>query len=140
MIDKYKVKYFTQDINEKFLYLFFGGLTTLVNIVAYKICSSLFSLNYITASIIAWIFAVLFAYLTNKYFVFKSKNNNSVNNIKEIMSFFMFRVFSLFIDLFTMYLLVGIVKINDLYAKVIANILVVVINYFASKLIIFKDN
>ena len=130
----------TQDIKEKFLYLFFGGLTTLVNIVTYRTCTVVFGLDYMTSSIIAWSIAVLFAFLTNKYFVFKSVQNNLTNILKEIISFLTFRILSLFLDLGTMYLLVGILKTNDLYAKIIANILVVVVNYFASKLIIFKDN
>lgn len=139
-INKYNAKYLTEDINEKFMYLFFGGLTTLVNIVTYRIGTSFFGIDYITSSIIAWIVSVIFAFLTNKYFVFKSKNDNLISIIKEIFSFFIFRVLSLLLDLGTMFLFVGIVKINDLYAKIIANVLVVLANYFASKLIIFKNN
>lgn len=139
-INKYNAKYLTEDINEKFMYLFFGGLTTLVNIVTYRIGTSFFGIDYITSSIIAWIASVIFAFLTNKYFVFKSKNDNLISIIKEIFSFFIFRVLSLLLDLGTMFLFVGIVKINDLYAKIIANVLVVLANYFASKLIIFKNN
>jgi len=140
ILNTVRKKYLNENNTEKILYLFFGGLTTLINIVTYRIWTSLFGLDYMKSSIIAWIIAVLFAFLTNKYYVFKSKNNNLINTLKEIFSFFIFRVLSLFLDLCTMYLLVSMVRINDMYAKIIANVLVIIANYFASKLIIFRKN
>lgn len=140
IFNRYKEKYLSKDINEKILYLFFGGLTTLVNIVTYRLLTSLFEFNYMTASIMAWLISVAFAFFTNKYYVFKSKSNDLASGFKEIIGFLIFRVLSLFLDLCTMYILVGILRINDIYAKIIANVLVVVANYFASKLIIFRNN
>ena len=58
---------------EVIAYLFFGGLTTVVNIVAYFVCTSIFALNYLVANAIAWVASVAFAYVTNRTWVFESK-------------------------------------------------------------------
>lgn len=138
IINSFQAKLFLNKMNMKLKYLIFGGLTTLLNIFTYKICTFFLGITYITASVIAWIIAVMFAFLTNKYFVFESQDNNLIKLSKEILLFFTVRVMSLFLDLGTMYLLVSIIKLNDMYAKIAANIVVVIVNYFASKLIIFR--
>ncbi|AGK99140.1 GtrA family protein [Clostridium pasteurianum] len=137
---KIKVKYFTEDNIEKIAYLFFGGLTTLVNTVSYWVLASQLKMNYMIATVIAWIAAVAFAFITNKIFVFKSYNKDLFSFLKEISSFLFFRIVTLFQELGTMFLLVQIVGINDIIAKVVSTVLVVIANYFASKLFIFKSN
>lgn len=137
-IDKLKERYFKEDIMEKISYLFFGGLTTLVNIVSYWVLTALLGINYIYASIIAWVVAVIFAFVTNKLYVFKSEKKDVKSIIREVISFFGFRILTLGLDLGTMFLMVQIIKTNDILAKIVANVLVVIANYFASKLIIFK--
>ena len=137
---KIKVKYFTEDNIEKIAYLFFGGLTTLVNTVSYWVLASQLKINYMIATVIAWIAAVAFAFITNKIFVFKSYNKDLSSFLKEISSFLFFRIVTLFQELGTMFLLVQIVGIKDIIAKIISTVLVVIANYFASKLFIFKNN
>jgi putative flippase GtrA len=137
-IDKLKEKYFKEEIIEKISYLFFGGLTTVINIAVYWAFTSLISFNYFISSIIAWIISVIFAFITNKLYVFKSKKSDSKSIIKEGMSFVTFRILTLGLDLGTMFLMVQIIKTNDIFAKIVANVLVIVVNYFASKLIIFR--
>ncbi len=122
---------------EVLLYLLFGGLTTIVNILTFYIFRKLNVELYIS-NIIAWIISVLFAFITNKLFVFESKNKTKKENIKEITSFFGFRLLSLVFDMGSMFLLINILKINDLLSKIFANILVVILNYIFSKLFIFK--
>ena len=122
---------------EVLLYLLFGGLTTIVNILTFYIFRKLNVELYIS-NIIAWIISVLFAFITNKLFVFESKNKTKKENIKEITSFFGFRLLSLVFDMGSMVLLINILKINDLLSKIFANILVVILNYIFSKLFIFK--
>ena len=122
---------------EVLLYLLFGGLTTIVNILTFYIFRKLNVELYIS-NIIAWIISVLFAFITNKLFVFESKNKTKTENIKEITSFFGFRLLSLVFDMGSMFLLINILKINDLLSKIFANILVVILNYIFSKLFIFK--
>lgn len=133
-----KTKILTEDIMEKISYLFFGVLSTVVNIGAYWICSAEFRINYLISNTIAWTIAVIFAFVTNKLFVFKSHNESFASFIKEISSFLFFRILTLFLDDGTMILLVQILKTNDVFAKIVANGLVVIANYAASKLFIFK--
>ena len=120
-------------------YLFFGVCTTIVNVFAYWMCSHLFLISTMISSIVAWIAAVLFAYLTNRKWVFNS-NANTINDvIKEITSFFCCRFATGVVDWMCMYVFVEILNMNDLVIKVFANVLVIVLNYVASKLIIFKE-
>lgn len=120
---------------EVLLYLIFGGLTTLVNIVVYALCTKLFYINWEISNIIAWILSVLFAYVTNRKYVFESKSNNIV---KEMTSFFGFRLLSFALDMGFMYLFVDMIRMNDMFAKIIVQVIVIVLNYVFSKLFIFK--
>ena len=119
-------------------YLFMGGCTTIVSIGTYTICSSLFHIHYQVSNVISWCFAVIFAYITNKLFVFKAKNNDKI--LYEIYQFVKFRILSLLIDMASMYVLVDLFKINDLISKILVQVIVVALNYIFSKLFIFKKN
>ncbi len=121
---------------EVILYLIFGVLTTLVDTVVFYISNYTLNIHYIISTCIAWVFAVLFAYITNKLFVFESKTYE--NLLKEMISFFSLRFVSLLMSLVFMFLLVNILGINELISKIAVNFLVVVANYFFSKLFIFK--
>ena len=114
-------------------YLFFGGCTTLVNIITFWVLR-LLKLGVYTSNTIAWVLSVLFAFITNRLFVFESKGKL----LKEIVSFFGFRLLSLLFDMGIMYLFVDIFKWNDLVSKIIANVFVIIINYIFSKVFIFK--
>ena len=131
LLDLYK-KY-----KEQISYLFFGVLTTLVNYVIYNVCTDLFNFKFGISTIIAWIISVLFAYVTNKIFVFEIKNNNI---LKEFISFVSFRILSLGIDYGFMYITVGKFGLNDKIMKLLSNVVVVILNYIFSKLFIFKKN
>lgn len=122
---------------EALLYLFFGGCTTLVNIVAFYIIRKFGVSTYIT-NIIAWFLSVVFAFITNKLFVFESKNTSFKDSFKECFSFFLFRVISLVFDMGIMYLFIDLLNINEMVSKVFSNIFVIIINYVFSKLFIFK--
>ena len=135
----WKVKYIDKQENNKRLeilsYLLFGGLTTIVNILTYYIFTNLLSFNFEISNVIAWIISVTFAFITNKLFVFE--NNKKTSIFKQAISFYGFRLLSLFIDMVLMYLFIKILIINDMLAKVVVNVLVIIINYFFSKLFIF---
>lgn len=120
------------------MYLVMGGITTLINIVTFYLFNSTFGLNYTIANIIAWIFAVLFAYISNKLYVFESKHSSISELLQEISSFFGFRVLSLFMDLAVMFICISLIHINPLIAKILANVVVLIANYIFSKLFIFK--
>ena len=117
-------------------YLFIGGCTTIVSIVTYALCTSIFHIYYQFSNVISWIFSVIFAFITNKLFVFKVKNNEKL--LLEIYQFIKFRLLSLVIDMLTMYILVDLFQINDIISKILVQFIVVVLNYVFSKLFIFK--
>lgn len=121
---------------ELLLYVVFGVLTTLVNIVVYFIFARLFGINYLISNIIAWVLSVLFAYVTNRIWVFESK---STNIIKEMSLFFGGRIFSGVVDTGLMYLFIDILSIGDFISKIVIQVIVVILNYVISKVIVFKD-
>ena len=118
-------------------YLIFGGLTTLISIITYALFAKVFHIDYLISNVLAWIIAVLFAYITNKMFVFESK---SKKNIKEITSFFFFRIVSLIMEMVILYVFVDMLHIDDLVTKIIAQIIVIISNYVFSKVFVFKKN
>lgn len=131
-------------ISNKFLnketisYLIFGVLTTLVDAVAFFISNKILNIEYILATIIAWILAVLFAYITNKFWVFNSKSMKLAVVLKEAITFFIARLLSLGFTIIWMIFTVEMLNIDEFIAKLLANIFVVIMNYFFSKLLIFR--
>ncbi|WP_405283299.1 GtrA family protein [Methanobrevibacter sp.] len=121
---------------ELVLYVFFGALTFLVNIVTYFIFEDLMGINYLISNILAWFFSVLFAYVTNRIWVFESK---SPDILKEMSLFFGGRIFSGAVDTGLMYLFIDVLMISDLISKIVVQVIVIILNYVFSKLIVFKD-
>ncbi len=119
-------------------YLIFGFLAFVVNYAAYALGIKLFSLNYQVSNIVAWIVAVIFAYWTNHTFVFKSKTKEIAGIAKEFVSFVSARLATLVLEIAVLWLFVDILSINDMIAKLVGQFLVIVTNYFLSKLWIFK--
>ena len=91
-------------------------------------------------TIIAWFFAVLFAYITNRKWVFRSEASAPREIAREVLSFYLCRLATGILDWVLMYLLVDQLHWNDLYVKVAVNILVILLNYVASKLLIFRKS
>ncbi len=123
---------------ETILYLFFGGLTTLINIASYWALTKIFYVDYMVATALAWLLSVLFAFVTNKLFVFDSKSLVATLVLKELVLFVGARLFSGALDMGMMYLFVDVLQVNDMVVKILSNIIVIVVNYILSKLIIFK--
>ncbi len=120
---------------ELIAYIIFGILTTVVDWIVYYILSGL-GVNYIINSIISWTAAVLFAFITNKLFVFDSKRLKNI--FRELVLFVLSRLSTLVINLAGMYVLISLLKLNEFISKAILSILVVILNYIFSKLFIFK--
>ena len=118
-------------------YLIFGGLTTLISIITYALFAKVFHIDYLISNVLSWVLAVLFAYITNKLFVFESK---SKKDIKEITSFFFFRIVSLVMEMIILYVFVDMLHIDDLITKIIAQVIVIVSNYVFSKVFVFKKD
>lgn len=119
-------------------YVFFGVLTTIVNLLTFWLFNSVFNQNYLLANLIAWFVSVLFAFFTNKYFVFKSHTKGHYAFIKEFLLFIWMRVLSGIFDMGSMYILVSMLKVNGNLAKILTQFIIVVLNYVFSKTVIFK--
>ena len=119
-------------------YLFFGACATFINIGTYIICFDVFHISNMVSNVIAWVTAVIFAFFTNKLWVFESKSFDGKVFFWEMFSFFGCRLLTLVVDLAIMYVGVDVMQWNEILFKVIANIVVIILNYVASKLIIFK--
>lgn len=122
---------------ETLLYLVFGVLTTVLNIAVFDRCYYALSWPWQAANAVAWILAVLFAFVTNKLFVFESKSFRGTVFWREIAGFVAARLLSLAVDYACLWLLIDILSWNGLFAKIADNVLVVVINYILSKFFIF---
>ena len=149
---------------EPILYIVFGVLTTLVNILSYYLTADVLSVHYLIANGIAWGLSVLFAFVTNKLFVFESKSWKGVIVLPELGGFFLARVATGVVDMGLMWLLIDVLLWNqfgfglgaqgyvfgdpidmsqvlcsgEMLAKVLVNVIVIVLNYVASKLWIFR--
>lgn len=121
-------------------YLFFGGLTTLVNYLVYLPFYNWFGISATVSNAIAWVFAVAFAFLTNKPFVFKSHDWSIKVVLPELTKFLGCRIGSGVLETAILFLTVDMLGWNGNVLKLITSILVVILNYFGSKLLVFTKN
>ena len=123
-------------------YLIVGVLTTIVSIATYFLFSLILDIEnnilFILANVLSWICAVIFAYITNKKFVFNAKTSNKKEELKVFSMFVSSRITTLIIELAFMFITVKVILINDKIAKVIAQFIVIILNYVLSKLFVFK--
>lgn len=124
---------------ELILYVFFGGLTTLVNWAGYWLLADVFHVPYLWATAIAQVLSILFAYVTNRIWVFESKAKGFSAVFWEMVRFFGCRAASFVLDLLCMRIGVGGLHINDMVMKLLSNVIVVIVNYVFSKLIVFRN-
>ncbi|WP_257607594.1 GtrA family protein [Weissella sagaensis] len=119
------------------MYLIFGVLTTLVNIVVYS-GARWMDLTINVSYVLAWLLSVLFAYLTNRKWVFDSQTTGFGNIILEMIKFFLARLATGMLGYLILLFGVHVMHQNDMIWNVIQNIFVIVSNYVLSKLVIFK--
>lgn len=122
---------------EVFMYLLFGGLTTVINIIVYY-SGALLGLSTAIANFIANVVSILFAYVTNKRFVFESKAITNKEKWAEFVKFVSARMATFVMDMVLMIVLVDLLHFNNLICKILVNILVIVLNYVFSKIFVFK--
>ena len=119
-------------------YLFFGVLTTAVNYLVYLPCYNLLHISASVSNAIAWVFAVDFAYLTNKPFVFKSHDWSAKTVVPELTKFVMTRLGSGILETIIIFLTVDMLQWNGNLMKLVTSVLVVIANYVGSKLLVFR--
>ena len=122
---------------EVVLYLVFGGLTTLINIVVYAVCARWLGFGTLLSNALALTVSILFAYITNKLFVFESKTDTVKEVFREFFSFIACRLGTGALDMIFMFVSVDILGFYDVAMKILSNIIVIVLNYVFSKLVIF---
>ncbi len=146
-----KFEPFYKEHKEVLMYLFFGGCTSVVSIIAFAIGQSIFRglpsaelagmalhLDIIAANVFSWICAVTFAYVTNRTWVFTDKAYGAAGIAKECTAFFAGRLFTLIVETVLLELAISKLGMNEMAAKIIVQIVTIVLNYIISKLLIFR--
>jgi len=119
-------------------YLIFGGLTTVVNLVVFYLTATRGGWNYQLGNAMAWFLSVLFAYLTNRVWVFHSHFTTFRALGQETFKFFSARAATLVIDAGIMWIGVSLLMQNEMLTKLVDQVVVVLANYFFSKWFVFR--
>ena len=119
-------------------YLFFGVCTTIVNYLVYIPCYNLLGMSASVSNMVAWVVAVAFAYLTNKPFVFKSNDWSAATVVPELTKFVGCRIGSGVAETIVLFLAVDLLGWNGNIWKLVTQVMVTVMNYVASKLVVFR--
>lgn len=119
------------------LYLIFGVITTLVNLVIYKLLLDM-GIHYTISTTIAFIVAVSVAFWTNRTWVFRSQSRGIKAIFREMTSFFSVRILTYFVDVIGLIILIELVHMGEFVSKIIVNVLVVVLNYLLSRFVVFQ--
>lgn len=123
---------------EVLLYLFFGGLAFLVSIGTYALFNVFWGINELIANIFSWLITVLFAFFTNRIWVFQARTNGVIEFVKQIFSFYAGRAITLVVEEALLLVFITWLSFSSLLVKIIAQIVVIVLNYVISKVLIFK--
>ena len=125
---------------EMLLYLFFGGLSFIVSVATYALFNVGCHMSAVVANIWSWIITVMFAFLTNRVWVFDSPTETVGEFVKQMISFYAGRVITLVIEEVILFVFIDVLGGNSIVVKIIAQVIVIVLNYVISKLLIFKQN
>ncbi len=131
---------FYSKFKDKLLYLFFGALTTLVNLVVfYLLTERPWQINVTVGNVISIILAILFAYITNKIWVFNSKTNDAKALFAEFARFVGGRMSTMVIEVGGVFLIFNIMGQPKMLAKLVTQVIVIIGNYFISKFLVFRN-
>lgn len=120
------------------LYLFFGGLTTLISIAVFYLLNVTLEVNEHISNLVSWIAAVLFAFLTNRVMVFEAKTDSAGAFLYQMLKFYMGRVATLLVEEIIIFIFITKMGLYSLAVKLFAQILVIILNYIISKSLIFR--
>ena len=121
------------------LYVFFGGVTTLISWASFYVCAQLLHVPTVPSNVISWILAVTAAYVTNRRWVFESTASGAKGILKEIAGFTVSRLVSLGVETLLLWISVDLCGWNAMLMKIIISIIVIVLNYILSKFFVFKS-
>lgn len=123
---------------EVLLYLLFGGISFILNIALYVLLNGMLRINELIANVICWIACVLFQYFTNRTWVFDARPDTPVELLRQMSSFFGGRIFTLAVEEAILAIFITWLNFNSILVKIVAQVVVIVLNYIISKLIVFK--
>lgn len=125
---------------EILLYILFGGLTTVVSIATFWLFGTVLGVHELIANVLSWIFAVTFAYLTNRTWVFDSRVSDTRGIVREAASFYGGRLLTLGFEEAVLAVFVTWLGMNEMLIKILATVGVLVLNYVISKLFVFRKD
>ncbi len=128
-----------EKIMKLFRYLVIGVLTTCVSFSIFWILCYPVKLDPNLANILSILCAIIFAYFTNKIFVFRSHSNSTLELLKEAISFVISRGFTILVEVGGVFLMVNILKLDPMLSKVMLSVIVIVLNYIISHFFVFKE-
>lgn len=123
---------------EILLYLFLGGITTIISIISYAVCNITFGINELIANIISWMLAVLFAFFTNRKWVFEATVHTVKELVRQMLYFFGGRLATLLVEEVILFIFITWLGLDSMLIKVIAQVVVIMLNYIISKFWVFK--
>lgn len=129
---------FYRQHKEGILYLFFGGLAFIVSIVTFALFNVGFKINELVANIMSWIITVIFAFFTNRIWVFDSPTNGVGQFFKQMISFFGGRVITLIVEEIILFIFITVMQFPSMIIKIISQVIVILLNYVISKVIVFR--
>lgn len=132
-----KIWAFYKKYEEVINYIIAGGFGTVVNIGTFTFCRML-NLDITLSNVIAWVITIIFVYISNKFFVFKTGNKNKKESTKEFILFTTARLATLGTEILMLNLTIEVMHIDELVSKTVAQIVVIILNYILSKLVIFR--
>lgn len=119
-------------------YLFWGGIAFFLSMILFYLFANVMNIYEQIANIITWVICVIFTYLTNRTFVFASKVKGVKNIFNEFMNFVTARLLTLVMENVILFVMIDLLTINNMISKLVGQFVVIVSNYFLSKLWIFK--
>ena len=125
---------------EAFAYIFFGVCTTAVNFICFTLFYKYLKLGLNFSNFSGIVISILFAFFTNKYYVFKSRKACFKVFVSELLKFVSGRIFTMLAEIVGVWLLVELISFNEYLSKLILQIVVIIGNYFISKFLVFKNN
>lgn len=120
-------------------YVFFGGCTTMVNLLSFHICLNVFKINLNISNIISIILAILFAYIVNSKYVFLEKHDSLISHIKPFIKFIGARAVTMVIEMAGVPFFIYKIEMNEMAGKVLTNVIVLILNYIFSKFFVFTS-
>ena len=133
-----KIKEVWKKYEEGVNYLFWGGIAFVLSMVLFYVFANVMHMHEQPANVLTWIICVIFTYITNRIFVFKSKNSGAKAVGKEFLNFTTARLATLLLENATLFVCIDCLHMYNMIAKLIGQFLVIVSNYILSKLWIFK--